>query len=208
MVLIMKIETGQELINITNKKSRKKLKELRELVKKEFNPDNKKYKKIIKWRDKDGNNILHHLFSEVFYNTNTIESIDSTFTYTEIILRDKQLSELLFQKLLYDNNKAQKSPLTNAINYDNKKITSSLLYYAINNGKDDLVQDLCSNQHIVAIINRRNRYGNTLLHHAITLERTEIVKYLVAAGADLNIKNKKQYTPSIICSSHFKPKDN
>jgi hypothetical protein len=44
-------------------------------------------------------------------------------------------------------------------------------------------------------INRKDKYGNTLLHRAIPDGALLVVKLLIGHGADVNIKNNEGYTP-------------
>ena len=154
--------------------------------------DNQSIAQVINLQYVDGNTLLHHAI---------------TSGRTEVI---KPLIEAKAD-LNIKNNK-EHTPLYYAARTSNQEIINFLLltlsdpkdiqellycsiYYAIKNEKDDLVQHLCGNQYISEVINRRGTNEDTLLYHAIASGRAAIVKSLIEAGADLNIKNNEQYTP-------------
>jgi len=52
-------------------------------------------------------------------------------------------------------------------------------------------------------INYQNEFGYTALYYAIESDNIHIIRLLIEKGADLNIVDKKGYTPLIYASCHF-----
>ncbi len=85
--------------------------------------------------------------------------------------------------------------LNNLNQHDGQQLLSKSLHCAIQNNKHTLVQDLCNDLYIPQIINRQEKNGNTLLHHAIRNNNVEAVKILLQKGADYTVQNTSNLTP-------------
>ncbi|MCU0547580.1 MAG: ankyrin repeat domain-containing protein [Oscillatoriaceae cyanobacterium Prado104] len=82
-----------------------------------------------------------------------------------------------------------------------------LVQQLINNGANVVIRDskqrtplhYAATKEVAALlmldINARDEYGNTPLHRAVQDNRPEIVSFLIANGAELNVKNESENTP-------------
>jgi len=73
------------------------------------------------------------------------------------------------------------------------------LIAAVKKGKEDRVRYFVETKNMS--VNLRDKFGKTLLEHAVYYNHENIVKYLIKNGADVNAPNKKGFTPIMFAES-------
>ena len=113
----------------------------------------------------------------------------------------QEIEEQLFQAVQSNNFDAVQKLLQNGADVDVRNADGKT---ALQLAQDDDIADLLIEYD--SDVNVCDENGDSLLHHAVRSGKMYKIKLLIAFGADVNAKNKKQETP-IVCTTNQEIKD-